>query len=292
MAFIDKWLEVVDRKNSVLCAGFDPAEFEMGRGEKGLPRFANKRDWSFDYIEAVALDCAAIKPNINYLQNLGDMTILTDITKFAHSRNLVVILDNKSADMGSSNDAGFYYAKKKSIDAITFSSFAGNMREVAEQTKKREIGIISMCLMSNPEYEREKNKLVSIDKNEYDAKDIIYVSEEPHVKQYIQLANDAYHYGIESILIGAPSSNNHITEEEIDTVRGYVSDDMLVLMPGVGAQGGEADIIWKYFDKNNVIVNVGRDLMFPKGSKSTSEDHRNVARYYKEKLNELRNGKI
>ena len=27
--FREKWLEVVERKNSVLCAGLDPAEFEM-----------------------------------------------------------------------------------------------------------------------------------------------------------------------------------------------------------------------------------------------------------------------
>ena len=29
MTFRERWLEVVARKNSVLCAGLDPAEFNM-----------------------------------------------------------------------------------------------------------------------------------------------------------------------------------------------------------------------------------------------------------------------
>ncbi len=37
-SFREKWLEAVKEKNSVLCAGLDPAEFGMGRGEKGLPK--------------------------------------------------------------------------------------------------------------------------------------------------------------------------------------------------------------------------------------------------------------
>ncbi len=93
---------------------------------------------------------------------------------------------------------------------------------------------------------------------------------------------------MDGIVIGAPSPKNHIKEEEIETVRWYAGDKMLVLLPGVGTQGGEASSIWKYFDKKNVIVNVGRSLMLPKGSNSTPQDQAEAAKKYRNMLNELR----
>jgi len=79
MKFLEKWLEAVNKKNSVLCAGLDPAEFEMERGEKGLPEGIDKKEWSLRYIEAVAPYCAAIKPNIQYWKGGGDLKDLQDI---------------------------------------------------------------------------------------------------------------------------------------------------------------------------------------------------------------------
>lgn len=306
LSFKEKWLAAVENKNSILCAGLDPAEFAMGRTEKGegLPKAANKRDWAIKYIEAVAPYCAAIKPNIQYWkQGLGygysssdrcDLAALVDVVQMAHSEGLVVIEDSKLADIGSTNDAGMFYAKKKEMDAVTFSPFAGNMQEAAEQAHARNLGLISMCLMSNKEYKREKNKLVPIpeiinDKvNTYFDSDIQIIKGEAHLKQYIQLAYDAKRFGIDGIVVGAPSSKNHIKEEEIKNIRIYVGPEMLVLLPGVGAQGGEASAIWKYFDKNNVIVNVGRGLMFPNGSESNPQQQAEAAKQYQNMLNNLR----
>ncbi|GAH49542.1 unnamed protein product, partial [marine sediment metagenome] len=66
MPFRQKWLEAVEKKNSVLCAGLDPAEFNMGRRDKGLPEGVNKYGWAMRYIGAVAPFVAAIKPNLQY----------------------------------------------------------------------------------------------------------------------------------------------------------------------------------------------------------------------------------
>lgn len=298
MSFLEKWLETVENKNSVLCAGLDPAEFDMGRGEKGLAEGTNKKYWALRYLESVAPYCAAVKPNLQYWKDKGDMSTLLDISITAHRLGMVVIDDSKLADIGSTNDAGIFYAKSKGADAVTFSPFAGNMGEAAKQAKNRDIGIICMCLMSNPEYEKEKNKLVSInmtgeEKVGYHTSDFIRI---PHlalddifcVKQYVQLAHDVNIHGLDGIVIGAPSPKNHIKEEEIETVRKYVGENMLVLLPGLGAQGGEADVIWKYFGKNNVIVNVGRALMLPNGSNSTPGEQAATAKQYQEMLNESR----
>jgi len=302
MAFIDKWLEVADKKNSVLCAGIDPAEFEMCRGERGLPKGVNKRDFTLRYIESVAGYCAAFKPNIqywvknysdenskDYLETKNDMKTLKEITELVHSLDSVCILDAKLADIGPTNDAGFYHHKDKGFDAVTLALYAGNMEEAINQLNARNLGGIHMCIMSNPEYEREKNKWISVEEEkDYDSRDVVKIRGVPHVRQYIQLAHDANKFGLDGLVIGAPSEKNHIKEEEIVKVRNYVSDKMIILLPGIGTQGGEADVIWKYFDKNNVIVNVGRGLMFPNGSNSTPEEQATTANQYKKMLNGLR----
>ena len=293
MSFKEKWLTAVEKKNSVLCAGLDPAAFDMGRREEGLPQGVDKRDWSLKYIGAVAPFCAAVKPNLQYWKNADDMKILAEINELAHSLDMVVIEDAKLADIGSTNDAGFFYSAKKKFDAVTYSPFAGNIEEAAKQAKERDIGVICMCLMSNPEYENEKNKLVSVKNGGYDKMDTLHIMHSGlesgfYVRQYIQLAHDSAKYKLDGVVIGAPSSKNHIKEDEIASVRGYLGDNMLVLLPGVGKQGGEAQIIWGYFPKNNVIVNVGRALMFPNGQNSSSKDHITAAKQYQDMLNSLR----
>jgi orotidine-5'-phosphate decarboxylase len=287
MSFREKWLEAVERKNSVLCAGLDPAEFGMGRGEKGLPEGESKFHWALRYIQAVAPFCAAVKPNIQYWKDAQDNGKLDNLRYEAKDLGLIFIEDSKLADIGSTNDAGLFYAAQKGMDAVTFSPFAGNLKEAVDMAHARDLGLISMVLMSNPEYGGEKNKLVPVREGQrsYGVRDEVLVEGEAYVKQYIQLAHDAEEHGLDGIVIGAPSSGNHISEDEIERVRSYVGYDKLVLQPGVGTQGGEADIIWKYFGSDNVIVSVSREMMLPNGSNSTPEEQAAKAKRYQEMLN-------
>ena len=301
MSFKEKWLEAVDKQNSVLCAGLDPAEFEMGREEKSLPEGVIKRDWALKYVEAVAPFCAAVKPNIQYWKNAeitggpqiieGGMRTLREVADLSHSLGLVTIDDSKLADIGSTNEAGMYHSAQKGYDAVTLALFAGNMEEAAKQLEEQGIGGIHMCLMSNPEFARVKNQLVPVQEGDaYHIEDVMEArfSALEYVRKYIQLAHDANKFGLDGVVIGAPSKKNHITEREIENARRYVGDEMLVLLPGVGAQGGEADAIWKYFAADRVIVNVGRSLMLPNGSNSTPEEQAATAKHYMTMLNELR----
>jgi orotidine-5'-phosphate decarboxylase len=294
-SFRDKWLEAVDKKNSVLCAGLDPADIRMGRGDKGLSEemvgSGGKGFWSGKYLEAIAPFCAAVKPNIQYWKEAGDMMELIFLTNMAHDLGMVVIEDSKLADIGSTNDAGIYHASKKEMDAVTFSPFAGNLEEASKQAHDRELGLVSMCLMSNPDFKKIKNMWadVSDDVEAYGGRDSTYIIRgTPFVKYYMKLARDAERFGTDGIVIGAPSKKNHLAGSEIAKARSLVGDNMLVLLPGVGAQGGEAGEIWKYFGKDNVIVNVGRSLMLPNGSNSTPEQQMEAAKHYQEMLNDLR----
>ena len=305
-SFREKWLAAVENKNSILCAGLDPAEFEMGRTEKGegLPKTVDKLEWAEKYIEAVAPYCAAVKPNIQYWKKhaggnsrrISDMDALVEIVQMAHARGLVVIDDSKLADIGSTNDAGVYHSQDKKYDAVTFSPFAGNMQEASNQAFNRNLGLICMCLMSNPEYETEKNAWKDVSKNvgDYVPADVVFITDPsthqsvPHVRQYIQLARDSTRFGLSGVVIGAPSPKNHIKEYEVVCASTYLDKDKLILVPGIGAQGGEISILSKYFDMNHLIANVGRGLMFPNGAESTPEQQAEAAKNYQKMLNELR----
>ncbi len=283
LSFREKWIAAVRLKNSVLCAGLDPAEFTLGRGEEGLGPEEDKLAWALNYVHAVGHYVAALKYNVQYWRGIDDGRAIQEIVAAARAHGLVVIEDAKLADIGSTNDAGMFYAALRA-DAVTLAPFAGNMEEATRQAKERDIGLITMCLMSNPEYAREKAKLVPVVPEDYICRNVVVqVNGQPYVPQFIQLARDAQRCGLDGIVIGAPSPKNHITEEELTEVRASVGDKMLVLLPGVGAQGGEASKIWEHFDRDNVIVNVGRAVMFPK--EGTPEE---AALHYRRMLNELR----
>ena len=302
--FGEKWLETVDKRNSVLCAGLDPAEYAMGRGDEGLLEGEDKLAWGLRYVESVSVFCAAVKPNIQYWKGRGDSSKLRIINERAKELGLLWIDDSKLPDIGSTNDAGMFYSKglehdeKVGIgfnaDAVTIAPYAGNMEEASRMAKARDLGAITICLMSNPEYQKEKSMLVRLNQDERDPYNIDHLvsydslGTNVFVPRYIQLAHDAEEFGLDGVVIGAPSDKNHIRDQEIKNVRDYLGDDKLVLLTGVGKQGGEAESIWRYFGKNNVIVNVGRALMIPKGSRSTPDDHIDAAIHFKNRLNDLR----
>ncbi|MFP4638040.1 MAG: orotidine 5'-phosphate decarboxylase [Spirochaetaceae bacterium] len=271
MDFCEHWSATARKRGSVLCAGLDPAPVDLGRGERGLPAGTDRREWSLRYLEAVAPHCAALKPNVQYWKGPGDIEVLEEVCGAARDLGLVIIEDAKLADIGSTNDAGFFYAARRA-DAVTFAPFAGNVAEAVSQAHARNVGIIVLCLMSNPEYAAEKRKRRAPEA-------------EP---QYLELATVARETGADGVVVGAPSGANHITAEELEAVGERIGTGTVVLMPGIGAQGGEANGVWRVFGPEQVIVNAGRALMFPHGSRSTPAEQAQAARIFNEKLNAAR----
>ncbi len=286
--FRELWLGTVDRKNSILCAGVDPPEYLMGRSEKGagLPVGVCKRDWVLPYIEAVAPYVAAVKPNTRYVE---DDALMREIGLLAADKGLIFIQDSKEPDIGETNDAGIFRAALRGAHAVTLSPFAGNMKEAAGQGRDRVIGLITMCLMTNPEYARVKNMWVSVEDDAvaYAPEDIREIDGVPRTRFYIRQARDASRFGLAGIVLGAPSASNHLTEGEVGKVKRY-SGNVIKLTPGIGAQGGEVTVLAKHFTLNEIIANVGRALMFPRGSYSESEDWARTAKEYRDMLNKLR----
>lgn len=287
MGFKEKWLESVERKNSIICAGLDPAEYELGCGEKGLPAGADKLVWAKRFLEAVGPYVAGVKPNFHFWTREREIEQLHILVGTAHSLDLPVILDFKIADIGSTNNIGLYHAKELGVDAVTFSPFAGNLEQSVVQAHEYGIGLISMCLMSNPGFARQKNALFLLEDEEksgYRLDDQINFDGlgKSYVRHYVKLAHDAQKYGADGVVVGV---TNHVTAREVAIVAHHFKG--LSLSPGLGAQGGAAGAVIHHFG-DRVIANVGRGLMFPQGSGSTPEDQAAAAKHYMDELNDLR----
>ena len=259
MTFMQKWKEAVERKNSILCAGLDPAEYGQ-RPDTSLPQGASKLEWCLDFVEKVAPFSAAVKPNRNYIRDLS-RTETKQLVDKIHELGMLPIDDSKLADIGETNDSGFYHAQLEGFDAVTYAPFPGNMKEAVTQAHGKGLGLIALVLMSNPEFEVMKNATIR------------------GLKGYEYLAVQVAEYGADAIVIGAPSEKNHIKDEEVRRVKEIVGD-RLVLMPGVGAQGGDAQYILNVFG-DNVIANVGRAVLY-------AHDPAKEAEKYRDMLNTLR----
>ncbi|WP_141731939.1 orotidine 5'-phosphate decarboxylase / HUMPS family protein [Oligoflexus tunisiensis] len=254
MDFRQKWLAAVQRKNSLLCVGIDPAEAAQRHG-KQMPDGVNKTDWTLSIIDAVAPYTAAIKLNRNYFKDIS-RDAMRSLNDRIHAQGMVSIDDSKLADIGDTNDAGIYHAKQEGFDAITYAPFPGNTLQAGAQAKAHGLGLIPLVLMSNPEYQLMKSALIQ---------------GEP---LYRFLAKQAAEAQAAGIVIGAPSSGNHITIEEISEVA-RILPEALVLVPGIGAQGGDIAPILRIFGQRT-IANVGRAIIYAQDPAQEAKTYRDM----------------
>ncbi len=259
MGFQAQWLETVRRKQSLLCVGIDAAEPGQ-RNEKALPSDLSKVEWTLGIIDQVAPYAAAIKLNRNYYKDIS-RSEMQRINARIHAHDMLSIDDSKLADIGETNDAGIYHAKAEGFDAITYAPFPGNTLQACAQADKHAIGLIVLVLMSNPEYRLMKEARIG---------------EQP---LYLHLAKQVAEGKAAGIVIGAPSDSNHITAHEIEEVAQLLPES-LVLVPGIGAQGGELGPILAQFG-DRTIANVGRAIIY-------HQDPAGEAKAYRDRIQALR----
>lgn len=267
--FQKKWHEVRERQGSNVVAGLDPALFLMGRGAKGLPEGAHFRDWCVAFIDAVAPYVAGIKLNQAYFQGVGQRGALEEIMHVIHDHKLVVISDNKIADIGSTNDAWIFYTKRFHFDALTTAPYAGNIEATVRGAHDRNIGIITMGLMSNAEYQTE-----------------IYYTHpetgEPLWKSRVRRALEASADGI--VIGGTYTKDDPAFMECLEMTN---ESELLYLIPGIGEQGGGvADFLASGIRPEKCMISSSRSVMFPRGSLSTPNDQAEAVKMLRDACND------
>jgi orotidine-5'-phosphate decarboxylase len=223
MTFIDMLGAVERQNNSLLCVGLDP---EPAKFPDALRGDASKiYDFCAAIVDATADLVIAFKPQIAYFAAHGAEAQLERL--MAHMRrtapHVPVILDAKRGDIGSTAEQ---YAKEAferyGADAVTLSPFMG-FDSVQPYLKYHGKGAFLLCRTSNPGGDDLQSQRLSS------------VEGQPLVYEHIAcLAQGPWNLnGQLGLVVGATYP------AEIERVRA-VAPTVPLLIPGVGAQGGDA----------------------------------------------------
>jgi len=246
MTFFEDLGARIDRVNSVVSVGLDP---DLDRLPDAFHEFDLPR-WQFNrhIIDATHEHAACYKPNAAFYEDADGWRALRETVAYAHGKNVPVLLDAKRGDIG--NTARQYARVLDDVDAITVNPFLG--RDSLDPFLDREDeGIFVLCRTSNA--------------GGADLQDLELASGEPIYERVAALADTWNRNGNVGLVVGAT------TPDELEDVREIVPD-IPFLVPGVGAQGGDAEAAVEYGLAEGVgLVNSSRGVIFA-GEEATGAD--------------------
>ena len=117
-------------KSGQLCVGIDPHSHLLrtwGLNDSAL----GLREFALRVVEAASGLVSAVKPQVSFFERFGarGFEVLAEVTQFAHSEGLVVIVDAKRGDIGTTMEAYFeaWFGEHSGFyaDAITTSPYLG-----------------------------------------------------------------------------------------------------------------------------------------------------------------------
>ncbi|RMH87748.1 orotidine-5'-phosphate decarboxylase [Lysobacter pythonis] len=271
MSFIDRLRARWHTADSLLCVGLDPDPARLPE------RFANDEDALFafcrDIADATAGFACAFKPQIAYFaaHDGGESALQRLIAHLnAIHPDIPVILDGKRGDIGST--AAQYAVEafdRFGADAVTLNPYMGF--DSAEPFLQRDgRGAIFLCHTSNPGA-RDFQELMIDGAPLYQ-----------HVARTIaEKWNGA---GNCALVVGATFP------EELKVIRGIVGD-MPLLIPGVGAQGGDVAAVvknGKTADGTGLVINSSRGILYASSGEDFAEAAADAARELRDDINRWR----
>jgi orotidine-5'-phosphate decarboxylase len=247
MTFIEMLQEAQRRNGSMLCVGLDP---EPARFPAAMKDDASRiYDFCAAIVDATADLAIAFKPQIAYFAAHRAEFQLEHLIH--HMRraapHVPVILDAKRGDIGSTAEQ---YAKEAferyGADAVTLSPFMG-FDSIQPYLKYQGKGAFLLCRTSNPGGDELQNqRLASID-----GQPLLY----EHVAR---LAQGPWNVnGQLGLVVGATYP------AEIERVR-QAAPNVPLLIPGVGAQGGDAaaTVAAGWRPDAPIVVNSSRAILY------------------------------
>jgi orotidine-5'-phosphate decarboxylase len=264
MTFLEQ-LQGAERQNgSLLCVGLDP---EPGKFPASMKGDASKiYDFCAQIVDATADLAISFKPQIAYFAAHRAENQLEKL--MAHMRRIAphvpVILDAKRGDIGATAEQYALEAfERYGADAVTLSPFMG-FDSVQPYLKHHGKGAFLLCRTSNPGGDDLQNQRLAS------------VEGQPLLYEHIaKLAQGPWNVnGQLGLVVGATYP------AEIERVRS-LAPTLPLLIPGVGAQGGDAVATIKagYRQSNGattgaVIVSSSRAILYA----SSGEDFAQAAR--------------
>ena len=223
MMFLDQLRNAERENGSMLCVGLDP---EPNRFPGRLRGDASKIfNFCADIVEATADLVVAFKPQIAYFAAHRAEDQLEHLIALIRSTapHVPIILDAKRGDIGSTAEQYAIEAfERYGVDAVTLSPFMG-FDSVAPYLKHHGKGAFLLCRTSNPGGDDFQSQRLS----SVDGAPLLY-------EHIAALAQGSWNLnGQLGLVVGATYP------AEIERVRA-IAPTLPLLIPGVGAQGGDA----------------------------------------------------
>jgi len=261
MNFAAKLTESIDRADSLLCVGLDP-------GFAILP--ASARD-QFEFNKAIidaTHDLVSVyKPNPAFYEARGadGVAALKRTCDYIKSEypEIPILIDAKRGDIGNTN-AGYveYVFDYLGADAVTVHPYFGS-ESLGRFLEREDKGIIVLCRSSNP--------------GSGEFQDLLVDGEKLHVRVARAVVEKWNTRGNCLLMVGATYP------EDLREVRTIAGPDMPLLIPGVGAQGGDLAETMKAGlggNRRGLIISSSRAIIFA----SSDEDFATAARVEAQKL--------
>jgi orotidine-5'-phosphate decarboxylase len=278
MNFLDTLQHASALNDSMLCVGLDPEPARFPVGLTGRPECIY--DFCARIVDATQDLVCAFKPQIAYFAAHRAESQLEQL--IAHIRrvapSLPVILDAKRGDIGSTAEQYAIEAfERYGADAVTLSPFMG-FDSVEPYLKRHGKGAFLLCRTSNPGGDDLQTQRLS------------GIAGQPMLYEHLaHLAQGPWNLnGQLGLVVGATYP------AEIARVR-EIAPTVPLLIPGIGAQGGDAAATVKAGLHRNaqgecgpIVVNSSRAVLYASGNSDFETAARNAAGSAKELLSQAR----
>ena len=276
-AFADRLVLATRRLGHPLCVGLDPHPALLPTvfrrrvadpTDARDPRVADAWEGFFaTLIDRLEGRVAVVKPQIAFFERLGwrGLRLLDAVVRRARERGLMVLMDAKRGDIGSTSAAyaDAYFGPRAGwvSDALTVNPWLGfdTLEPFVERAEAAGSGLFVLVRTSNP--------------GAADLQDVEVDGEALHLRLASALAEHAAErlVGPETGWSGLGAVVGATWPEDADRVRERLPRS-LVLVPGYGAQGGSAADAVRAFVRGpdglleGGIVNSSRGVVFPTGA--------------------------
>lgn len=262
--FGDRLAAAVLAKSSPVCVGLDP---RWNRLPSAITNGVDDRDpaavaaatqcYCQEVIDAVVDVAPLVKPQAAFFEQLGPegMRALAGVIQHARKSGLIVLLDGKRGDIGSTAEgyADAYLGESSSwqCDALTVNPYLGDdtLEPFCHTAEQRGAGIFILVKTSNPGSGFLQDKRVD-DRPIYElvAKEVQSLSSQ---------AIGQFGFGSIGAVVGATYP------EQLASLRKCMPQSW-ILIPGFGAQGGTVDDVRHGFDDRGLgaVINNSRGIIF------------------------------
>jgi len=269
MTFLDKLAAAQQKNGSLLCVGLDPEPTRFPGQFKGDT--SRIYDFCARIVDATADLVIAFKPQIAYFAAHRAEAQLEKLMEHMrrNTPDVPVILDAKRGDIGSTAEQYALEAfERYGADAVTLSPFMG-FDSVAPYLKHEGKGAFLLCRTSNP------------GGSDLQGQRLADVEGQPFLYEHVaRLAQGPWNLnGQLGLVVGATYP------AEIERVR-ELAPTVPLLIPGVGAQGGDAVATvragWR--PDAPIVVNSSRAIIYASSGDDFAEAAKAAARTMRDTL--------